>query len=422
MSVTILDGVVLTVEAGFSAATSIYGIWDTSLFDTGTFGPEITWVDISAYFLSLDSHRRFSRGVEAWEAGTATFTFKNRDGRFSPDNLSGPYVSSGITQIRPWRPIRIKATYGSTSRYLFTGYTLDWVESWLPAGPNKGDAIVKVPCIDELGRLARFDGFAQVAAGVGELSGLRIHRILNNAGHTGERAIDTGVNTMQATTLAANTVTELKLTTDSEGGGLFVDDDGTVCFESQQALLTNTRSNSIQATFGDAGGSEISYLNAEPSYSGDLIRNIAAYARVGGSEQLVADNTSRALYGDMRESRTDLICETDAQVLTLATFFVEQRKNPEKRFVSLKFAPHARPSTQLPQAIGRRVRDLIRVKRQPPGGHTLTRDCHVAGIHHSIDVGNKWEVTFDLWSASVYQTYTGSLWDTAVFDTNNWFF
>jgi hypothetical protein len=425
MTVTFADGSTITVEAGLSAATGTYGIWDTSLFDTGTFGPEITWVDVSAYFLSIKTDRRFSRGIQAWDAGTMNITFKNRDGRFSPDNLSGPYVSGGITQIRPWRPIRVKATYGTSSKYLFTGYALDWKEGWAPAGPNKGDAICTVPCVDELGRLARFDGYEQPTIGAGELSGLRVHRVLNNAGHTGERSIESGVVTLQGTTLASNTVTELKLVTDSEGGGLFIDGDGTVVYEGQFSLLNNTRSNTVQATFGDAGGSEISYLNAVPTYAGDLIRNITRWSRVGGSIQTgagTADNTSRALYGDLQDSRTDLLCETDAQVLALSTFFIEQRKDPEKRFESLTFAPRAHPSTQMAQAIERRPRDLIRVKRQPPGGHTLDRYCHISGIHHSIEVGNKWEVTFDLWSASVYQTYFGSLWDSALFDTNNWFF
>jgi len=44
--------------------------------------------------------------------------------------------------------------------------------------------------------------YAQNPRGSGETSGRRIHRILDNAGHTGTRNIATGVCTVAATTLS----------------------------------------------------------------------------------------------------------------------------------------------------------------------------------------------------------------------------
>lgn len=423
MTATFFDGVTITVEAALSAATGTYGAWDSALWDTATWGPDVIWVDISSYVRTFRTDRQFSRGVQAWNAGSAQLVLDNRDGRFSPDNLSGPYVTSGVTQIRPWRPVRISATYSGTTYYLFTGYATDWIDGWDVNRQTKGDAICTVPCTDELGRLSGFDGLEQVAVGASETSGLRIHRLLNNAGHTGARNIEVGRNTMQATTLAANVVTELKLTTDSEGGGLFIEGDGTVVFEDQYALLEQARSNTVQATFGDSVPAELPYADAKPSYAGDLVRNIASYTRVGGTAQTASDATSRALYGDLRETRTDLICETDAQALTLATFFVEQRKQPEKRVESLTVKPRRSPAVLYPQVLGRRPRDLIRVIRRPPGGHTVTRDCHIAGIHHNVNKATgEWTTSLDLWSATVYQTYANSLWDSALWDTASWFF
>lgn len=423
MTSTFFDGVTITVEAALSAATGSYGAWDSGLWDTATWGPDVIWVDITQYVRTIKTDRGFSRGVQAWNAGTATIVLDNRSGNFSPDNLSGLYVTGGITQVRPWRPVRIRATYSGTTYYLFAGYAIDWVEGWTVARTGKGDAICTVPCVDELGRLAGFDGLAQAPVGAGETSGARIHRVLNNAGHTGTRSVDVGRTTVQATTLASNTVTELKLTADSEGGALWIDADGTVVFQDQYALLEDTPSNTVQGTWGDGGGSELPFANAKPSYAGDLVKGIASYARVGGTAQTASDATSRALYGDLRETRTDLICETDAQALGLATFFVEQRKAPEKRIEQIVVMPRRAPSTLYPQALARKPRDLIRVIRRPPGGHTMTRDCHIAGIHHQIDKSKGvWQTTWDLWSATVFQQYATSRWDVAQWDTAAWFF
>lgn len=424
MSNTWFDGVTLTVEAALSAATGTYGAWDSGLWDTATWGPDVVWTDITRWVRSFSTNRGFDRDVATWRAGSATVILDNRDGRFSPDNLSGPYVTSGVTGIRPWRPIRIRATYNSVTYTLYAGYALTWNESWLPGrGTGTGDAYVTVDCLDEMGRLGRFDGFPMTPAGAGESTGARVHRILNNAGHTGPRAVDSGNNTVRATVLDDVAASELNLTTDSEGGGLFVDADSTVTFERQYALMENSRSNTIQATFGDASGSQLQYASAEMAYDGDLTKNIVSYTRVGGTAQTVADNTSRALYGDLRETRTDLVCETDAQALALATFYLNEFKEPERRITAIRIKPRRNPAGLFPQVLGRRVRDLIRVVRTPPGGFTLTRDCHISGVSHAVEYSTgKWETRFTLSSATFFQTYATSRWDVGLWDSAAWFF
>lgn len=228
MPLNLMYGVTLTVEAALSAATSIYGLWDVAVWDFDDWGPDEVWTDISEFVRSVSTRRAFSRDLQAWEAGTCTLDLNNFDARFSPSNLSGPYSSGGITQIRPWRPIRITASYAGISYPVFRGYALAWSEYYEQPSPFGGGAYCSVPCIDELGSLARFDGLAQPAVGAGETTGKRMHRVLDNAGHKGTRNIDDGHVTVQATTLAADAVTELKLTADSEGGALWIEADGTV--------------------------------------------------------------------------------------------------------------------------------------------------------------------------------------------------
>lgn len=422
MSVTWFDNVTLTVEAALSAATGTYGSWDAALWDTATWGPDVTWQDISQWLRTIHIERRFNRDEAVWEAGSASVVLNNPDGRFSPSNLSGSYVTAGITGLRPWRPVRVRATYAGVTYDLYRGYAMDWLETW-PDGADAA-AIVTVPCVDEMARLAKVDGMAQTPAGAGESTGARIHRLLNAAGHTGTRTVDVGRNTVQATDLSKNVGDELKVTTESEGGGLFIDADGTVVFEQQYALMENTRSNTVQATFVDAANINqgLPYGNVVKSYGGQVLTNIAAFTRVGGTPQVVADATSRALNGDLRYTKTDFVCETDAQAQALATMYVQLHKDAEDRIRQVVLKPRNRTGPLWPQALGRRVRDLVQVIRTPrQGNYTISQTDHIAGIVHDI-TGDDWTTTYDLWSAAVYQRYATSRWDVAQWDQAAWFF
>jgi hypothetical protein len=275
-----------------------------------------------------------------------------------------------------------------------------------------------VSCVDEIDALARFDGLAQTPAGSGELSGARVHRVLDTAGHIGSRAVDAGNVTMQATDLSLNAAEELKLTADSEGGALYVNKAGAIVFERSTALVDNSRSNTIQATYGDGLG-ELPYSAVQPAYDGDLMVNIVSWSRAGGTTQTAADAISRALYGDKRDSsKTNLMCSTDLQVATLAQFFLQRFSKPEDRIASVEIKPRGNPNLLFPAVLTREVRDLVRARRQPPGGITITRDCHIAGIAHQID-GDNWVTTFSLWSAAVYQGI--GRWDVGTWDNSTWF-
>lgn len=421
MTIPWLDGLLtLSIEAALNTASGSFLLFDVGQFDVGTFGPDIVWADTSAYTRSFSTERKFSRDVVAWDPGTATVVLDNTKRYFSSSNLSSssPFVVAGVSQIRPLRPLRIRATYAGVTYPLYQGYVQKWQETFVP---GHVDGYVTVPCEDELSMLSAFDGLEQTPAGAGEYSGQRVNRVLDNAGYTGARNVDKGQVTVQATTLASNATTELKLTADSEGGALFIDADGTVCYEQAYALMDNPRSNTIQATFGDGSGSELPCSDIVTSAAeGDTVRNIASFARVGGTAQLAADTASRQIYRDRRESRTDLVCETDAQALSLAQFYVEQFKDAEERITQIQLRPRMN-SALWPHALGRRVRDLIRVVVRPLGGGTITRDCHISGISHQV-TGDDWVTTFDLASASVYQQFQNSRFDIGKFDQMTFFF
>lgn len=422
MTFTTVYGVELTVEAALAASTGNIMAWNSALWNAAVWGPDDLFTDISEYVVSLSTARRFSRDLQAWEAGVASLVLQNADGRFSPSNLDSPYVTGGITQIRPWRPIRILAHYNGATYPIYRGYAMDFDEFYVEPSPEGGGAYVSVPCVDEWAALAGFGGLQVTPVGAGETSGRRVHRLLDAAGHTGNRDIDQGVVTLQATDLSRATDEELRLTADSEGGAIYIDADGTVKFEDQFALIENTRSNTVQAVYGDAESEgELSYTDIDLGFNGDLVVNIAAFQRVGGTVQMAADAESRALNRDRRFTRSDLLCETDVQVAVLAQTWVARYKDPEQRVKQLTFKPSVEPDLFFPDLLSRKVRDRVRVKRRPPGGYTISRDCFVAGISHDI-TGDRWITTLDLWSATPYTGFSASLWNTAVWDSSQWFF
>lgn len=414
MSVTWND-VTITLEVGFSAATGEYGAWDSAIWDTSEWGPDIVWFDVSAYLRRFNTRIGRNREDGHYQAGSATFVLANTDGRFSPDNTSGPYASGGITGIRPWRPVRLRAAYDGVTYSVFYGF----VESFTDAFPGKTDAITTLSCNDGISLIAAYNGYEQSAVGSGETAGLRIHRILDNLGWTLERTIDSADTTVLETTLAQNAWTEILLTADSDNGAAWVDPDGTFIFEHQLALFENARSNSVQATFDDSTG--LHYQDLTVDYSGDLLINVAKIARSGGTQRTATNETSRALYGDHLFSRNDLICETDTQVETIATDLVLKRGHPELRVQSFVVHPRAEPSTMWAQALGRRIRDRVQVSvTVPTTAVVIDRQCFIDGVEHSVDPSD-WTTVFRTSSASAYPAASEfGIWDEDAWNETFW--
>ena len=425
MTVTWFDAIGITVEVALTTALSNCGIWDVGIWDAALWGPDETWTDISAYVRSFDTRRGFGSNLRAWSAGSATIVLDNRDGRFSPDNLdaAAPYVVGGITGIRPGRPVRISMTYAGVTYPVWRGYVDEWGEAWEPVGGRGGDATMTMHCSDEWGRLSSVVGYATASAGAGETCGARWSRILTAAGFTGTTDFDVGTVTLQATDLSMDPVRELTVTAASEGGLLFVDDDGVLVGRDQYAVVEDTRCITVQATFGDSGA-EIPWTSLDVApVSTDHVINIAAYKRVGGTAQRYTDATSRALCGDRSDRDSNmvaLVCQTDAQALALATRTVATSKDADAAVKALTIAPRGAPATRVPVALGLKIQDLVEVKRRPPSAtsHTMTRSCFIAGIRHRLDAEGRWETTFDLANAGPYRKFASSRWDAGLWGSS----
>jgi hypothetical protein len=259
----------LTVDAGFATATPGLGGTELllddparGLLDTATLGTVTDWTPLGGYIgdtpiiQSVTITRPSTRQqgpLVTYDAGTCTVTLANSDGRFSPENLAGPYVTAGVSQIRPMVPLRVRATWASVTWTLFSGYVRSWIPPTAQNGPDYDYTVAAAQdpfCILEGVTLP-----AAGAAGAGELSGARVRRILAAAGWydgaQGGSVLDAGQSAVQAATFGDTALNLLRTTAQSEIGDLYCDGAGRVVFRDRDAPLTATRSNTVQGVFGD---------------------------------------------------------------------------------------------------------------------------------------------------------------------------
>lgn len=415
------DGTTLeiVVEIALVSAQSGYAIWDVDVWDSGLWGPDEVWTDVSAYVLSVDTSRALSRDMKTWSSGSITVSLNNVDGRFSPDNLAGPYAPGGISSIIPGRGIRYSIIHNSVTYRIFTGYIDELAESFESYGPRTGSATMTITGSDMWKRLANLPSIASGSVGSGDYFGQRITRILNAASYSGSTDLDTGVAPLQPTTFGSKPIEEIETVAASEGGIVFIGSDGALVGRDRYALVTDARSVTEQVVFGDGGGVEVPWSKFDLSpLTADYVINGAAYTAVGGVQQVYQDQTSISLYGprwDQSSQADKLVCLNDADVLLLAKWAVITGKLPEARVDGLTVDPLLLPASMLPVAVDLSILDLVKIIIRPPSAtsHTITRWCYVSGISTTVAAGNL-QIGYQLSSASTLHQYAQSRWDVGL--------
>src|SRR5258708_3955167 len=113
-----------------------------------------TWTDISQYVYQRDGIH-ITGGAVNWgdtpTPATMTFTVNNRDGRFTPNNLSGAYYPYLVRNVQ----VRVLVTATSSSGNFYTGYRFTGeVSKWPPlSDPSGTDVFVQVTASGPLRRI-----------------------------------------------------------------------------------------------------------------------------------------------------------------------------------------------------------------------------------------------------------------------------
>ena len=365
------------------------------------------YIDVASDVRAITINRGRSRELEQYQAGTASVVLDDRAREYDPLNLSGTYVSGGVTQVKPGRRIRIKATHPTTlTQYsIFTGTIRDW-----QLGYNRTDATTIARCSDAMTDLANVDITTTTTAG---LSGVAAGEVLGVAG-IGLLSVDAGIATLQATTFTnVSALSAMQTLEASEQGSVYADETNVMQFADRHAILKETRSNTSQATFGTGN---LPYIDIALDYSSDLIKNNVTVTRTGGVAQTSTDATSVTAYGKKSYDLSAMALSTDVQALATAGYIVSVYKEPAVRVSSITIASQYHADT-MTQALSRQIRDRVTVQFAPPGGGTISQELFIEGIEHSVSPQGQMSTRFTFSSASLVQGWalgTGALDTTTI--------
>jgi hypothetical protein len=106
------------------------GILNTDKLADDTLGVGF-WTDLITTdgVYSVDTKRGRQRLLQSTEAGTLTAVIPNPTRRIDPTNLSGPFVSAGLSLVKPMRPARLRADWGFDAVSLPTGNVADYIST-----------------------------------------------------------------------------------------------------------------------------------------------------------------------------------------------------------------------------------------------------------------------------------------------------
>jgi hypothetical protein len=350
----------------------------TAQLDSAVLGPVPPTFgnDISPYFRSGDTHRGAQRELQRVEAGTASLTLNNRDGRFTPFNIASPYYPN----VLPMRRIRIRAVWDNNTYPVYYGF----VEGW-PVTFNDTDTTTQVSLVDgfKILSLAFVSGdFPQQG------SGARVQAILEIVGWlTAETDIDVGTVTVPAVTLDnVSALEHIQQIEHAEAGRFFIGRDGKAVFKDRTAQVNP---DFTDRTWAD-DGTGMSYRDVVIVCDDELILNDVHLTRDGGVEQVASDLSSQNEYGIRSSAETGIQLSDDTQVSDRADVTLLRYSQPVQRLAQL--IDDAMQHNHWDRVLARELNDYALAIE------TRTATAQVSsieGISHSWPP-NEWWVTLDM--------------------------
>ena len=374
--------------------TSPRSVLDNEVFGLGG----VFNVDVTSYVTGLTISRGRSRELDGYQTGSASISFTNRDRSFDPTNTASAFYPN----IVPRRQITIVA--GNQVTPVFSGFVDDWNLSYDVGGQSEAAAV----CMDGFGLLSK--QILSAFTATSQTSGERIDEVLSRseiAWPATARSIDTGAQTLQADSVAADTnaLSYLQLVENSEPGSFFISTAGSAVFRDR-----NTASVVGEVVFSDAG-TGIPYNEIDIVYGTELLYNSVSITRSGGTQKTASDAASIAAFGISALDENGLLLDTDDSSQSLAEFYVGKYSQPEYRFNSITVEMAMLSKVDQDTLLALDLTDVIVVNFTPnQTGSAISQNCEILGISHSIRPASH-RVTFMLATT----TYVAFVLDSATF-------
>lgn len=380
----------IKVYVGFSQVANT-GAWTLGTSDLGTgtvLGQPFvyTYTDIGADVRSWSLERGKQRHLDQYQAGRMNIKLDNSARYYDPLNLSGPYVTGGVTDVRPGKPAYVTLTHpvSAVEYTVFRGRVRDWVLDYT----GGFDSVTTLILTDAMSELATTTVDLTTTAAY---TGTNAAEVLVDAGITAF-AVSTGASATQAMTFNGTALAALRTLEQTEQGALYVESNGDVIFSSRTDLISQSRSRTSQATF--VGSGTLQYTDIGIAYESDQIHNKVTATREGGVAQTATNEDSVDLYGVKAFSLSGLANASDTAALELATFVSGRFGDPWVRIREIKMAPRTNGDL-MTQALTRAIRDRVTVNFTPVGGGTaISQEVFIIGIKHEVTQDLRMTTTF----------------------------
>jgi hypothetical protein len=342
-------------------------------------------VDVSSQTLNISTRRGRNLLQDQYEAGSATIRIVDPNGDFNPQNTASPYF--GLLQ--PLRKIQASAIYGGVTYGLFGGYITEFRYTY-PTGQETG--YCTFICYDAF-RLMYNSNVTTVTGGTaGQTTAQRVQSILTMiAWPPAFTSIGTGATTCVADPGTTRTVLDAIHTAEfTEQGAFYIDENGVATFKGRQFVYD---AQAASPTVFNQTGTGINYAEITFALDDKTIVNKATVTRIGGTAQSYSDATSIAQYFTRSITATDMLMQTDANALALATAYVDSRKETSIRIETITLdlvTPNY--SAGVTAALSLDFFDTVDITNEQPGGSTIQKKLQVQGIAHNI-TPNTWTTT-----------------------------
>jgi len=343
-------------------------------------------VDVSAQTTNISTRRGRNLLQDNYESGQATIRVVDPNGDFNPQNTSSPYY--GLLQ--PLRKIQASAIYGGVTYGLFGGYITEYRYTY-PTGQETG--YVTFVCYDAF-RLMYNSNVTTVTGGTaGQTTAQRVQSILSMiAWPAAFTSIGTGATTCVADPGTTRTVLEAIQTAEfTEQGAFYINENGVATFKGRQFVVD---AQAASPTVFNQTGTGINYAGITFALDDKTIVNKATVTRIGGTAQTYSDATSIAQYFTRSITATDMLMQTDANALALATAYVDSRKETSIRIETITLdlvTPNY--SAGVTAGLSLEFFDTVDITNEQPGGSTIQKKLQIQGIAHTI-TPNTWVTTF----------------------------
>ena len=372
----------LTQGASFGTVM-VLGTGQLGFAELGTVVPNI--VDVSASVLKISSRRERNLLQDKYISATAVVRVNDPTGNWNPQNTSSIYYPN----VQPLRKIQIQANYSGTLYPIFSGYITEYQYTY-PTSQETG--FVDFICYDAFRLFFNSNVTTVTGATAGQDTGTRIGKILDMVTFpNSQRSIQTGNTTCQVDPGTTRSVLQAIQTAEfTEQGAFYIDKAGNAVFKNRQYVYD--AQSATAAKFSNVtGSSDINYSGIQFALDDKTIVNQATVTRIGGTAQTYSDATSIAAYFTRSVTAPDMIMQTDANALSLATAYVTSRKDTAIRIDSITLdLVTLGYGAGVIAALALDYFNTMQITNEGQAGSTIVKTLQCQGIAHDI-TPNTWK-------------------------------